>query len=189
MSYRPRVSESLLGAGGEVSLPRSSITTKALTATSGNILLMPFVATRSEAITKGRVRVGATIAATVTTIKLGVYQVDAAGKLWQAGVTANTTTMTGTANAAGTTTNLAATWNKIAGRLYCAAFIFVGTTAPTIWGGGLSLQSTVPTAPFDFLPYDGPMRVTGQTDLVTSIAKASLTFTDSTAGPYIEFLP
>lgn len=180
----------LLDTGGETNMSRNAIANITTTATSGAILLTPFIAARSEAITKMRVRVGGTIAATITTIKLGVYQVDKNGNLTLLAITANTTGMTGTANAAGTLTSLTSTFNKIAGRLYCTAFIFVGTTAPTLWGGGgLTSTSTATVNPFDLMPYSGALRRTGQTDLVAAITKANLVIATATQAPYVEMLP
>lgn len=190
MSYRPRVSEALLAGGGELSMSRQSVSTNALTATSGAILLCPFYASRSEPITKGRVRVGATAAAAVTLIKIGIYQIDLSGNMTLLASTANTTGMCGTPNVAGTLTALTATWSKVAGRLYAAAFVFVGTTAPTIWGGYAAYTSNTPANPFDLKPFDGgALRRTGQTDLTAAIPASSLTVVSGTQAPLVEFLP
>lgn len=192
MSYRPRNSECLIGSGGEYNMPRTLVSTRALALTSGTIFLTPFFASRSEAITKMRGRTGAAAAATVTTIKVGVYRVDDSGHLILDAVTANTTTMFGTIDNAGTLTNLTATWNKIQGRLYCSAAIFVGTTPPQVWGGSSAFPSTSAGNPFNTWPYDGPLQVTGQTDLVARIASTSLVSAPSIAAaptPFLEMIP
>lgn len=189
MAFRVIDPDVLLDGGGEVNMPRADIGNITTTATSGSILFTPFIAKRSEAITKVRVRVGATIAGTVTTIKGGIYQIDQNGNLSPIAITANTTTMCATANAAGTLTNLATTFNKVMGRLYATGFIFVGTTAPTLWGGGaLTSTSTAAVDPFDLMPFVGALRATGQTDLV-AITKAGLSIVTATTAPYMEMLP
>lgn len=190
MAYRVRNPEQLLAGGGELNMPRTMIATNAVTATSGSILLTPFIASRSEPITKMRVRVGATIAGTVTTIKLGVYEIDQNSNLTLVAVTANTTTMCATANATGTLTSLTATWQKKYGHLYATGFIFVGTTAPTLWGGaGQVFTSTTTVTPFDLAPLTGALRRTGQTDLVAAITKANLAILTATQSLYVEMLP
>jgi hypothetical protein len=189
MAYRTRNPDVLLAGGGETTIPRNAITTNALTLTSQSLVLCPFFSSRSEPITKVRMRVGATIAGTVTLIRVGIYEVDVNGALILVASIANTTTMMGTANAASTLVSLSATWNKVVGRMYAAGVLFNGTTAPTVWGGQIAYTSTATVNPFDLLPYAGPLRKTVQTDLPTSVAKSALSILTATQAPYVELLP
>ena len=189
MTHQTFRTDTLFDTGGEMNMPRYLLTTNTLSMTSGAIILTPFVAARSEAITKLLVRVGTTAAATVTTIKVGIYEVNQAGNLTLIAVSANTTTMCATINAAGTLTSLTSTFNKIANRLYATAFIFVGTTAPLLLGGsGTAFTSTAASAPFNLMPINGALRRTGQTDLITPLALNTLSISSGTNQPYMEML-
>ena len=189
MAFRLRGDDVLLAGGGETSMPRSAISTNALTLTSQSVVFCPFIAARSEAITKVRMRVGATAAATVTLIRVGIYEVDLNGALWLVASIANTTTMMNSANSASTLVSLSATWNKVSGRMYAVGALFNGTTAPTVFGGQIAYTSTAAVDPFDFLPYQGALRKTSQTDLPASVTKAALSILTATQAPYVEFLP
>lgn len=190
MSFRVIDPDVLLDGGGELNMTRADVSTIALTATSGSILFTPFLAKRSEAITHVKVRVGATAAATITLIRVGIYAIDQSGNLTLISAMANLTTMCNTANAVSSTGTLTTTFNKVQGRLYATAFIFVGTTAPTLWGGaGLTSTSTATVNPFDLMPFAGALRRSGQTDLVTPVTKANLSIVTATNAPYVEMLP
>jgi hypothetical protein len=189
--YRQRLPNTLFDGGGEMSMPRELISSNSLAMTSGEIRFCPFIAARSEAITKVRVRVGTVAAATVTLIRVGIYQVDQSGALWLVASIPNTTTMCPTPATISTTVNLSATFNKICGRLYAAAFIFVGTTAPTLLGGGGSSYANTPSLnPFDLMPFAGALKRTGQTDLVTPVLKSALALAGGALPmPLVEMIP
>jgi hypothetical protein len=190
MTHQPFRTDVLFDGGGEMNMPRDRHTVNTLTATSGSILFTPFIAARSEAITKVRVRVGTVAAATVTTIKCGIYEVNQAGNFTLIAITANTTTMAATINAAGTLTNLTTTFSKIANRLYATAFIFVGTTAPTLLGGnGTVFTSTAANNPYSLMPVQGALRRTGMTDLTTPQALSAMSIVSGQVAPYMEMLP
>lgn len=193
MAYRVRDPRVLLAGGGEVTLPREEVNTNALVLTSQVVVFCPFMASRSEPITKVRMRVGATAAATPTTQRIGIYEVDVSGNLILVASTANTGTLWTTANSATAQVALSATWNKVVGRMYAAGALFNGTTAPTVFGANTHFTTTSTNEPYNFLPYAPVgLRKTTQTDLPTSVTKAQLsvnTGANLTAAPYVELLP
>lgn len=193
MAYRTRNPDALLAGGGETTIPRQDIDTNGLILTSQVVVFCPFIASRSEPITKVRMRVGTQAAATVTLIRVGIYEVDVNGALILVASIPNTTTMMGTINAASTLVSLSATWNKVVGRMYAAGVLFNGTTTPFVLGGRTLFTSTAANDPYALLPYAGVgLRKTTQTDLPTSVARSALsinTGANLVAAPYVELLP
>jgi len=128
---------------------------------------------------------GATAAATVTTIKYGVYQVVevagggfAIGDLNLIGITANTAANLTATNTAYPTATLA-TFDLKAGKRYAVALLVQATTPPTVTG-----RATF-TAGVQGIMQEAPKRsaqFAGQTDLVQQITVAN-----QAASPHIQY--
>ncbi len=149
-------------------------------ATSGDLVLTYFVASKTETIGNLAMYTGATAAATVTLARFGVYSVAANGDLTLIHSTANDTTVF-----AGTNTRfqraLTAPWAKVAGTTYAVGHLVLATTMPTVYGstaGGSTLDAIFARA-----PRISGVRI-GQTDLPASVTSANVVATRRS--PYFE---
>jgi hypothetical protein len=148
---------------------------------SGTIRLAYFTAPWNYVTGTVRICAGGTAAATVTLSRIGLYLVDdATAALTLVASTTNDPTLFATAN-----TMFTKAWTVpytfIGGRRYAVGTITVATTAPTLQGrqpGGAF------AAEFALAPRLASA-LSGQSDLVTPIAAASLT--DVGGYPYVAF--
>lgn len=159
---------------GEVIPEPWNITTNAISyAASGGLVLSYFTANKTEDITTVTAWSGTTAAgATPTLVRYGVYSVASNGNLTLVASTANDTTLLAATNTAYPKA-LSATWSKVAGVRYAIGVLVVtGAALPTFHGQQLAatniLNTLVRTAPY----LTG--RLTGQTDLPSSVTQASM---------------
>jgi hypothetical protein len=157
-------------ASGEIPYDRR-ILVETAAATSGDVVLSYFVASKTETINAVAMYSGGTAAATVTLCRFGVYLVAGNGDLSLIHATANDATVF-----AGLHTryqrSLTVPWAKTAGTTYAVGHLVVATTMPTVYGA-----TAGPAAPFDAIfarePRVSGVRI-GQTDLPASIAAADV---------------
>lgn len=169
------VPDGYMATSGESTVPRTSlISTSALV--SGTISLTFFTARKTENITQVRLPTGNTAAAaTPTLVRIGIYSEDqSTGDLTLVQNVANDTTLFAAANTE-YTKSLAGTWAKVAGTRYAFAVIIVtGAALPTLTGPNMN-NSTVQGTILSRSPRLAGA-FTGQTDLVSSISNASITY-------------
>lgn len=190
MTHMPIRADQLIAGGGQFNMPRSAISTTAVTLTSGVVCLTPFQAMRSETITKLRMRV-ITASATPTTALMGIYMIDRDGDFIKMSSIANTTALWASANSGTSQVTTSPSVALIANRWYATAAIWVGTTAPTVQGGGGGIFTTTNPAngPGAILPLNGALRLTGQTGLPNQIALSGITILNAQQAPYMEMWP
>ena len=129
-----------------------------------------------------------TAAATVTTIKFGLYEADDAESTFTLkAVTANDTALfaaTNTVYSKAVTTG----YKRTRGKLYAAGALFVGTTAPVVVAAPVLLGPVDSTS----LAYN-PSPISGVlssiTDLPTSFTLSTLTGGSANQAPYVELVP
>jgi hypothetical protein len=140
--------------------------------TSGTLRLTYFTPAKPLAATQVRVATGGTAAAATPTLcRIGLYSVAANGDLTLVGSTANDTTLFAATTTA-YTRSLTATANLAAGTRYAMGIVVVsGVTLPSFAGQIPSLPNTE-TALAPALSAS----VTGQPDLPSSLAVASIQF-------------
>lgn len=168
---------------GIESFDRFLANSAAITLTSGSMRIAYFRATKTRTVTTLEVPSGSTAAgATPTLCRAGFYTIDEAGAGTLACACANTTSLW-----AATTTNytpalssgggLPTSYTFERGRLYAAAVLCVtAAAAPQIHGrSDASLSTSGPNSVLTRGRFAGLL--TGQTDLPTSFADASLTVT------------
>ncbi len=168
-------------ASGEIPYDRKFLAEQAV-ATSGDVNLTYFVASKTETINNLAMYSAGTAAVTITLCRFGVYLVAANGDLSLIHSTANDATVF-----AGVNTRyqraLTVPWAKTAGTTYAVGYLTVATTMPTVFG------STDGDSVFDAIwarePRISGVRI-GQTDLPASILAADVLATRRS--PYFEAL-
>lgn len=153
---------------GQETHDRKYIRDSTVALTSGTVRYIYFTSRKTETVNNIRMTSGGTAAATVTTVQVGIYQVEANGDLTKLGETPNDATLlTGTSTQY--TKALSAPVNLVAGQRYAIALLVVASTMPTMAGvvGTISAElfSSAPRIAATFA---------GQSALVSSVANASL---------------
>ena len=192
MTHQPFRTDTIMMQGTtpvESSFPRDRIQVNTLAMTTQVVRFCFFTAAISRTRTGARMRIGGTNGATPTASYMGIYEIDQNDNGFLVAVTANTTTMfTAGVNTETAVVNFTSAWNEIANRRYAAAALFVGTTAPTVHGGGVQSQNTsTSNRPWSNRPYMGSWTRTGQSSLASSFTPASLTWASGLTMPYMEF--
>lgn len=192
MTHQPFRSDRLVFQGTtpvETSFPRDQISVNTLTMTTQVVRYCFFTAAVSRSRTGVRMRIGGTIAATVTTSVIGIYEIDQNDNGFLVATTANTTSLwTAGTNTETAVVSFTSAWAEIANRRYAAAALFVGTTAPVVHGGGVQSQNTsTSNRPWSLRPYLGAWTRTGQSSLASSFTAAGLTWASGLTMPYFEF--
>lgn len=154
---------------GEETMPRQFAGGNTPTGSTQTLILTPFTARKTEAITQIKTITGSTAAgATPALCRMGFYQVNADGSITLLASHANDTTLFAATYTAYTKT-LTSTFNKVAGQRYAHGILVVsGAAIPNFAGGSTVIGSEAGLAPAISL------RVTGQTDLPASVAAGSV---------------
>lgn len=129
-----------------------------------------------------------TAAATVTTIKFGLYEADDAESTFTlVASTANDTALFAATNTVYSKA-VATAYKRTRGKLYAAGALFVGTTAPVVVAAPVLLGPTDSTS----LAYNpGPISgiLSSITDLPASFTLATLVAGSANQAPYVELVP
>ncbi len=152
-------------------------------ATSGDVTLSYFVASKSETITQLAMYSAGTASSGASLVRYGVYTVATNGDLALVASTANDVTIFSAANAR-YLKSLSGSWAKTAGTRYAVGYIVVaGTTVPTVYGS--TAGPTILDTAWAVEPRISGTR-TGQSDLPASVTAANVTA--NRRGPYVEML-
>lgn len=170
-------------ATGEATIPRDLASNTAVTLVgSGTVIFTFFTARKTESINNLRMICGGTAAsATPTLVRAGVYTLASDGALTLGPAIASDTSIFAAANTSYTRA-LTATWSKIADVRYAIGLLVVSSqTMPT--GVGV-----VPLIAAEMAqPPRGGAILTGQSDLPSSVAAASLV--DNARRLYVAMTP
>lgn len=168
-------------ATGETTFERRHIA-EAPVATTGDVMLTYFVASKTETITQLAMYSAATSSGTPTLVRYGIYSVATNGDLTLITATASDTAVFSSANTRYLKT-LSGSWSKVAGTRYAVGYLARATTMPTVYGstsGPVVLDNV-----FAIDPRLSGVR-TGQTDLPASVTAANVAA--ARGGPYVEML-
>jgi hypothetical protein len=162
---------------GEALIDREK-STGSLTLTASALVLSYFYARRTETITTARFYVAATVGASNTRARVGIYSINIGTGLATlvASTTNDTTLFTGSTYAVRTKA-LTASWAKTRGTLYAAGFLCVGGTMPAVTGNYITVGGESDPVPRLYGV------VTGQADL-----PATTTPAQSNVGPQLHFV-
>ncbi len=167
---------------GETTFDRRFIDAPAA-ATSGDVTLTYFIASKTETITQLAMYSSGTASAGATLVKYGVYSVATNGDLALITSTSNDASIFSSTNTRYLKT-LSSSWNKVAGNRYAVGYIVVAaTTMPTVYGS--TAGGSILDAVWALEPRISGTR-TGQTDLPSSVTAANVTA--NRRGPYVEMI-
>lgn len=140
---------------------------------TGTLGLTFFTGDKTETIGNVTAYTGSTAAAATPTLaRIGIYSVDGSGNLTLVAATANDTTLFAAANTAYTRA-LTSSFSKVAGSRYAVGLLVTSGAAMPTFMGPLAV-SNPPAQSQQFLAPMQIARLTGQTDLPSSIAVGSL---------------
>lgn len=152
---------------GQSTMPRGSLASSTVSATSGDLRLSYFTSIKSEAVTQIRTVSGGTAGVTPTLCRVGLYSVGIDGTLTLEAAVANDTTLWTAANTRYTRT-LNQSYTLVRGTRYAIGILCVSASTPTMVGVNVNTageNGEEPRLAGNF---------SGQTDLPSTIAPGSL---------------
>lgn len=167
------------GPGVEIPSGRM-LATQAFALTSGQARFTQFVAPRNVTVNSIEYECATTAAATVTTIKYGIYSVASNGDITLLAATANDTSLLSVVNTSYPKA-LASPVTLTAGETYMSAILVVATTMPVVWA--LASQNAAVFGGSGL--YRLAANKVGETDLQPSYANAQLTASATPIYSYI----
>jgi hypothetical protein len=135
--YDPMLSALGMSSLTPETMPRTAAAAAGNTV-SGEVHLSFFTAAQTKTVSNISMVTSGTAAATVTTIRLGLYTVDGSGNVTLVARTANDTTLFNATNATftrpfNTTGGFPSSYELVAGTRYAVGFIVVATTRPSLY--------------------------------------------------------
>lgn len=159
-----------------------------VTIATGTLRMAFWRAQRSGRVGSIKMFTAGTAAATVTTIKFGLWEADDAESTFTlVASTANDATLFAATNTAYTKA-VATAYKRTRGKLYAAGALFVGTTAPVVVAAPV-LLGPVDATSLAYVPSPISGIIGSLTDLPASFTLSTLTAGSANQAPYVELVP